>query len=113
MPLSFIASKLFFIGVLRVRAALSMFVWPAIKGIKYLASSQIRKKRIQAVAATVMVLGGIIILIGPVRGSTQHPRRGGLDPEQSFVRPGTDGFVDGLMAQPGTRIKWGIPRQVL
>jgi len=108
----FIASKLFFIGVLfACWAAVSMFVWPAIKGVKYLSSSpRIRKKRVQAVTATVTALGGIIILISlvPVPLSTRAEGVVWI-PEQSFVRPGTDGFVDGLMVQPGTRIKRGDP----
>jgi putative peptide zinc metalloprotease protein len=108
----FIASKLFFIGVLfACWAAVSMFVWPAIKGVKYLSSSpRIRKKRVQAVTATVTALGGIIILISlvPVPLSTRAEGVVWI-PEQSFVRPGADGFVDGLMAQPGTRIKTGDP----
>ena len=106
----FIASKFFFIGVLfACWSALSMFLLPAMKGIKYLASSpRIRKKRTQAVTATVLFLGGIGILITlvPVPLSTRAEGVVWI-PEQSFVRPGTDGFVDRLIAQPGTRINSG------
>ena len=106
----FIASKFFFIGVLfACWSALSMFVWPAIKGIKYLtASPRMRKKRMRAVTATALILAAIALLITLVPVPLGTRAEGVVwIPEQSFVRPGTDGFVDRLSAQPGARIKWG------
>ena len=106
----FIASKFFFIGVLfACWSALSMFFWPAVKGVKYLASSpRIRKKRIQAATATGLILAGITVLVTlvPVPLSTRAEGVVWI-PEESFVRPGTDGFVDRLLAHPGTRINRG------
>jgi putative peptide zinc metalloprotease protein len=106
----FIASKFFFIGMLfACWSVFSMFLWPAAKGIKYLTSSpRIRKKRIQAAAVTVFVLAAIVTLITllPVPLSTRAQGVVWI-PEQSFVRPGTDGFVERLIVQPGTRVKRG------
>jgi putative peptide zinc metalloprotease protein len=106
----FIASKFFFIGMLfACWSGFSMFLWPAVKGIKYLTSSpRIRKKRMRTVAVTVLVLAGILILITlvPVPLSTRAEGVVWI-PEQSFVRPGTDGFVERLIVQSGTKIKRG------
>ena len=108
----FVATKFFFIGVLFACWGLTnMFIWPAVKAIKFLLSSpRLRRKRIQAIMVTGVALAGIAALITlvPVPLSTQA--EGVMwTPEKCFVRAGTDGFVERLVATPGTRVKKGEP----
>ena len=106
----FVATKFFFIGVLFACWALvNMFIVPAAKGIWFLSSSpRIRRKRIRAIMMSGLTLASIVALITlvPVPLST---RTEGIMwiPEQSFVRAGTDGFVDRVLATPGTLVSQG------
>ncbi len=108
----FVATKFFFIGVLFACWGLTnMFLWPAAKGLKFLFSSpRLRRKRIQAIMVTGVVLAGIAALITlvPVPLSTQT--EGVMwTPEKCFVRAETDGFVERLVAPPRTRVSQGEP----
>ncbi len=108
----FIADKFFFIGILfAIWAAVSMMVLPAAKGIKFLSSSpRLTRKRGRAVLATGMLLAvtAATIFLVPVPLGTQA--EGVLwIPERSFVRSGTDGFIEKLLATPATRVSAGDP----
>lgn len=106
----FVATKFFFIGVLfACWAMFNMFILPAAKGIWFLSSSpRIRRKRIRAIMMSGLTLASIVALITlvPVPLSTRTEGVMWI-PEQSFVRAGTDGFVDRLLAAPGTIVKQG------
>jgi putative peptide zinc metalloprotease protein len=108
----FIASKFFFIGVLfAIWAAVSMMVMPAAKGLKFLSSSpRLSRKRTRSV----LVIGLLLVVIAVVIFLVPFPlgtRAEGVlwVPEHSFVRAGTEGFVDELLAKPGSRVKTGDP----
>jgi len=108
----FVATKFFFIGVLfACWGMLNMFIFPTAKGVKFLITSpQLRRKRIQAIMVTGMVLVGVVALITLVPVPLSTRAEGSIwIPDQSFVRAGTDGFVDRLVATPGTRVGQGDP----
>ena len=108
----FIASKFFVVGVMMGGwAVISMFIVPGAKGIRFLISSpRLGRKRARAILASSFILAGIvaIVLFVPVPLSTLA--EGVLwVPEQSFVRAGTDGFVNRIVATPGNQVKPGEP----
>ena len=108
----FIASKFFFIGVLfAIWAAVSMMVLPAAKGIKFLSSSpRLTRKRARSVLVTGLLLAFIAAVIFLVPFPLGTRAEGVLwTPDHSFVRAGTDGFVEKLLAKPGSRVKAGDP----
>ncbi len=106
----FIAGKFFVAGmVLAGWAILTMFILPTAKSLKFLFSSpKIKKKRVWAICATALVLGamGTLICLVPIPLST---RAEGVIwiPEQSYVRAGTEGFVEELKVRSGAKVKAG------
>jgi len=106
----FIASKFFVAGVVLAGwAVVSMILWPATKGIKFLFSSpRLGRKRARAIMASSFTMGSIaaIVLLVPVPLSTLAEGVIWV-PEQSFVRAGTDGFVNRIIATPGNQIRSG------
>jgi putative peptide zinc metalloprotease protein len=108
----FIASKFFFIGVLfAMWAAISMMVLPAAKGIKFLTSSpRLSRKRARSVLVTGLLLAAFAVVIFFVPFPLGTRAEGVLwIPDHSFVRAATDGFVEKLLAKPGSRVKAGDP----
>jgi len=108
----FIASQFFFIGVLfAIWAAVSMMILPAAKGIKFLsASPRLTRKRTRSVLVTGLLLAliALVLFLAPVPLGTRA--EGVLwIPDGSFVRAGTDGFVERLLAKPGARVETGDP----
>jgi putative peptide zinc metalloprotease protein len=108
----FVASKFFIAGmIMAMWAIFSMIVLPSGKAIKFLFSSpRLGKKRKRAIFVTSGVVALIIAAVAfiPVPLSTQA--EGVLwIPEQSFVRAGTDGFINRLLKQSGTKVKKGEP----
>jgi len=106
----FVASKFFFIGALFACWALfNMFILPAVKGIKFLTNSpRLNRKRFQAIAVSTLFFGALAaaVTLVPVPLSTMTEGVVWI-PEQAFVRADTDGFVDKLVAKPGTRVEPG------
>jgi putative peptide zinc metalloprotease protein len=108
----FIAARFFLIGVLFACWGLTnMFIWPAMKGIKFLFSSpRLRRRRIQATLVTGAALAGIAALIILLPAPLATTSEGVIwIPEKCFVRAGTDGFVERFVATPGTRVGKGDP----
>jgi putative peptide zinc metalloprotease protein len=108
----FIATKFFFIGALFGCWGLTnMFIWPGMKGIKFLLSSpRLRRGRVQAIMVTGLVLAGMVALIALVPVPLGTTSEGVIwIPENSFVRAGTDGFVERLIVEGGTRVRKGDP----
>lgn len=108
----FVATKFFFIGVLFACWGLTnMFIVPAFKGLKFLLSSpKLRRKRIRAIMVTGFVLASLtcLIFLVPIPHSTTTEAVIWI-PQQSFVRAGTDGFVDRIMVNAGEPVKEGEP----
>ncbi len=108
----FIASKFFVVGVMMGGwAVISMFIVPGAKGIRFLISSpRLGRKRARAILASSFILAGIVVIVlfVPVPLSTLAEAVLWV-PEQSFVRAGTDGFVNRIVATPGNQVKPGEP----
>jgi putative peptide zinc metalloprotease protein len=104
----FIADQFFFVGVvLAVLAAVNMFLWPALKGARFLLSSpRLRRNRLRAVTVSALLIAGFLCLICLVPVPLRTHAEGVVwIPENAFVRPGTDGFVDRLRAEPGSLVE--------
>jgi putative peptide zinc metalloprotease protein len=108
----FIASKFFIIGILIACWGLvNMFVVPLGKGLRFLLTSpRLRRKRIWAVLVSGLVLAGVVALVTLVPVPLGTRAEGVIwIPEDAFVRAGTEGFVERLVATPGSRIRSGDP----
>jgi putative peptide zinc metalloprotease protein len=104
----FIAGEFFFVGALfAVWAAINMFLLPAAKGVKFLVSSPgLRRSRFRAVAVSGLIVACLLALVCLMPFPLSTKAEGVVwIPEDSFVRAGTDGFVERVMAEPGSRVK--------
>jgi putative peptide zinc metalloprotease protein len=108
--LMFVAQKLFHVGtVLAIAAAAVWLVFPPLKGIYFmLTNPRIRSVRPRALTVTALIVGLLVFLIGFV----PVPYRTGTEgvvwiPEEAIVRAGTDGFIDKLLVESGTRVEAG------
>jgi putative peptide zinc metalloprotease protein len=106
----FIAGKFFFVGVLIAAVGLfNMFIMPIVKFGRYLFTSpRLRRRRAAAIAVSggIAALIAIILFFVPVPFGTMA--QGVIwVPEYSFVRAGADGFVDKVIAEPGSRVQPG------
>jgi putative peptide zinc metalloprotease protein len=108
----FIASKFFIIGmVFAAWTLVNMVVIPVGKGIKFLFYSPgLRNKRNRAFTVCGMIIVMIVsfVFLVPVPLSTIAEGVIWI-PEASFVRAGTDGFVDQLLARSDSRIRRNDP----
>ncbi len=108
----FVATKFFFIGVLfAIMALFNMFVWPALKGIKFLvASPRLKRTRFRGLLVSGSAVGAIVFFIFAVPIPLSTLAEGIIwIPENCFVRAGTAGFVERLMVPPGGRLGKGDP----
>ena len=108
----FVASRFFFIGVLiACWGAFNMLVMPLAKIVRFLATSpKLRRKRVWAVFVSAFLLVAIASLLSivPVPLSTRVEGVVWV-PEDSFIRAGTDGFVEQVAADNGRRVRMGDP----
>jgi putative peptide zinc metalloprotease protein len=110
--ISFIAGKFFIIGVLMaIWAVLSMIVYPLAKALKFLFSSpKLARNRAKAILVTGLIVGCILAAVTLVPVPLGTVSEGVMwIPEQCFLRAGTEGFVERLIARPGARVKPGDP----
>jgi putative peptide zinc metalloprotease protein len=106
----FIAGKFFLIGVLL--ALFGVIAWsvvPVVKGIHFLFTSP-RLRRVRRRALTVSGLGVATLVI--LTCLVPFPLRTRADgvvwvPEEALVRAGTEGFIDEVVARPGSRVREG------
>jgi len=102
----------FLLGVIfAVMTTAVWFVIPALKIIEYLLNSpRIRRVRSRAVAATGLVVGGLVALIFAVPVPLRTMTQGVVwVPDEGLVRAGADGFVQKVIPKPGTWVKKGDP----
>ena len=109
--IQFIAGKFLTIGLLlALWAAVTMMVFPIVKTSKFLFSSprlgHKRKRAIVVSGAGVAVLLAVVLLV-PLPLSTVVEGVVWL-PEESFVRARTEGFVEQMLAAPGSPVKPGV-----
>jgi putative peptide zinc metalloprotease protein len=108
----FIATKFFFVGALFAFWALvNMFVWPAVKAVRFLSTSPlVRRGRFRAVSATAFTVAALAALATLVPVPLSTTAEGVVwAPDKSFVRAGTDGFAERLLAPAGTAVSAGRP----
>jgi putative peptide zinc metalloprotease protein len=108
----FIAGKFFVIGMfLASWAVASMIIFPAAKSLKFLVSSpKLSRKRGRAILVSgfAVAAAAATVALVPVPLSTRAEGVMWI-PEQSFVRAGTDGFVDRIIVAPGSGVRRGDP----
>lgn len=108
----FIAGQLFFLGVLlAILAIFTTVVWPVCKGIAYLFTNpalQYQRSRSIGVSALVgaLMIGGLTLI--PLPYSTLAQGVTWL-PENSVAVVQEDGFVEEILAPPGTVVTTGTP----
>ena len=107
----FIAGEFFIIGVLlAIWAVVAMSVVPVIRGLRHLAASpRMRKYRERAGWITAGSVALVLLLI-----TVPMPFRSEAEgviwlSEQSMVRAGGNGFVDGFLVERGSRVSRGDP----
>ena len=108
----FVASKFFFVGVLiACWGAFNMLIMPIFKALRFLATSpalRSRRSRALSISALVGLVGVALITVVPFPLSTLSEGVVWI-PESAFVRAGTDGFVQHVLAEPGRHIAAGEP----
>lgn len=106
----FIAGKFFVVGVvLAALAAITWGVFPAAKGMAYLvASPRLRRVRARAVMVSTLLLAALAVVIGFVPVPLRSRAEGVIWlPDEAFVRAGTEGFVERVVARPGSPVRAG------
>ncbi len=114
--IAFIADRYFWLAMFF--AGLTAIGWigvPLGKGVRFLfASPRLRRHRARALAVT----GAVVAVVAATLTLVPVPHRSVIEgvvwiPEESFVRTGTEGFVERLVAAPGSRVRRGDPLLVL
>jgi putative peptide zinc metalloprotease protein len=105
----FIAQEFFFIGiVLALWAVAVMMVMPLVKAARHLGSARLRTQRPRAIAVTAGFIAGVLVLLFAVPAPFRTVVEGvAWLPREALVRAGEDGFVERVVAQPGSRVQPG------
>ena len=106
----FVASKLFFIGIiLAFWAAFTQLGLPIVKIVKFLLTSpKLRRQRVRAVSTSVALLSLLLALITLVPVPLRTRAEGVVWlPEQAQVRAGAEGFVNRLLVDPEAQVRRG------
>lgn len=110
--LLYLTDQLFILGVVfGVLTVGTWFVLPVGKGIHYLFSSpRIRRVRGRAVAVSVAMLAGLLIVLTLLPAPFRTRAEGVIwIPDEAFVRANIDGFVKRVVAVPGSTVQPGDP----
>lgn len=105
----FIAQQFFFVGVLlALWAVVMMALVPLGKGIMHLGSPRLRARRTRVWGVT----GGFALVVLLLLFAVPAPFRTVLEgvawlPQSALARAGQDGFVEGVVAPPGSRVQPG------
>lgn len=108
--LLYLTDQLFLLGVVfALLTAGTWFVLPFGKGLKYLCTSpRIRRVRGRAVAVSTVVLAGLVAVLALLPAPFRTKAEGIIwIPDEAFVRAGVDGFVERVVALPGSAVKPG------
>lgn len=106
----FIAGKFFFVGaMLALGGVVAWGIVPAAKILAYLCTSpRLRRVRIRAIAVSAILVAVVVGVICWVPVPLRSRAEGVIwVPERAIVRAGTDGFIDRVVVQPGTRVRQG------
>jgi putative peptide zinc metalloprotease protein len=93
-------------------AASTAFAWLVLPGIKIMTflftSPRIRRVRRRAFLATGGVIGALVVLLGVIPVPFRTVAEGVVwVPDEGLVRAGADGFIEAVVAQPGTWVTKG------
>jgi putative peptide zinc metalloprotease protein len=108
--IAFIADRYFWLAMFFAGAtALAWLGVPIAKGVRFLvASPRLRRRRLRAFAVTGAALATVVYAVGWVPVPYRTMIEGVVwIPEESFVRAGTEGFVERIVATPGGRVRRG------
>ena len=108
----FIAGKFFIVGVLLALWALATQVAvPVGKSLDFLVSSPgLRRQRGRAIGTTfIVVLAALVLLLAAPAPSWTRAQGVIWVPEEAQVRAGTEGFVERVLAAPGSQVARGQP----
>ncbi len=108
--LLFLTDIFFVLGVFfAVLTSLTWFVFPLGKGLAYLLSSpRIRRVRGRAIAVSAGFASLILIALCFIPAPWRTRAEGVVwIPEEAFIRAETDGFVERVVAKPGSRVHYG------
>lgn len=97
--------------VLAIIAAIAFLIWPALKGISYLATSpRLLGRRGRAVGVCTLVVALAVVVLGVIPMSDEAYAPGVVRAEdQVTLRSLEDGFVDKLHVRVGQRVHAGDP----
>jgi putative peptide zinc metalloprotease protein len=108
--LAFLADRFFLLGLIfAAAAAVAWLVVPVAKGAAFLFTSpRLRSVRTRAVAVTAVLVGILVAAVGiaPVPHRTETEGVVWI-PEEAFVRAGTEGFIERVVASPGAWVRRG------
>lgn len=108
--LLYLTDQLFILGVaFAVLTAGTWFVLPLGKGMKYLFTSpRIRRVRGRAVAVSMTLVVGLVVALALVPAPFRTRAEGIIwIPDEAFVRAKVDGFVERVVAVPGSIVRPG------
>lgn len=108
--LLYLTDQLFLLGVVfAILTAGTWFVLPLGKGMKYLFTSpRIRRVRGRAVAVSMAVVAGLVAVLALVPAPFRTRAEGVVwIPDEAFVRAEIDGFVERVVAVPGSIVMPG------
>lgn len=108
--LLYLTDQLFLLGVVfAVLTAGTWFLLPLGKGVKYLfTSSRIRLVRGRAVAVSLAVVAGLAVVLALMPAPFRTRAEGVVwIPDEAFVRAEVDGFVERVVAMPGSAVRPG------
>ncbi len=108
--LLYLTDQLFVLGVLfAVLTAVTWFIFPLGKGVKYLFTSpRIRRVRGRAVAVSMAMAAGFAAILTLVPTPFRTRAEGVVwIPDEAFVRAEVDGFVGRVVATPGSPVSAG------
>lgn len=106
----FIATKFFFIGtVLAIWACFSMFLLPVLKKINFIAANPMfSERRIQSFIILILLIAGVFSFLFYVPFPYLSRAEGVIwVPKESYVRAGSNGFLEHIFAQPNSFVRQG------
>lgn len=105
----FVGQQFFFIGVLlALWAVATMAVLPLFKAVRHLGSSRLRPQRRRVVAVTGAFVAATLVLLFWVPAPFRTVLEGvAWLPQSALVRAGHDGFVERVVAVPGSKVAAG------
>jgi putative peptide zinc metalloprotease protein len=112
----FLLDRVFYIAFGLLILTTTMWVGvPAVKLVRYLAwSPRLRRVRRRAGLVSAGLAVAIVLLVGVVPMPFRTRSEGVVwVPDEALVRPETEGFVERVVAAPGTRVRRGDPLVVL